>query len=403
MSAPRKKPNARLEGGLSAERAAAKLGLQIACTFPNNALTIQRLHGKASAAVRRAPAAASEPPSAHLSHFARRPPHCQSAAQKRRRLSTSSTDAPTPAQRSSLATYLRLSVPAAALQSTKSSSELRSLHGARCNFQVATVANFYLTLPASVSSNRPVFTLLKLGASKFINYFVTMKIHPSVILNISEHHTRAQANKSTDPVFGALLGKADTIVDSFEIIEDASFYQAKLDFVRQVAQDLEVLGWYSTTDRQPQIDGLGKVFLKLDPNRRDGYLPVNVYTTFGSELVEVDWEIVTDDVEIIGLEHAKGADARLHPQLIALKRLRQRIKLISKFVKDVQAGVLTGNKDVYEIIRSISTLTHRPNSKQYSRALNVQCNDVALQTYLGIMIKGCDMLNRSKLKLRSKP
>lgn len=230
-----------------------------------------------------------------------------------------------------------------------------------------------------------------------------MNLHPSVILNISEHHTRARANGQHEPIFGALLGKESTIVDSFELIQSTDHYHRKLELVKQIAQDLEVIGWYSTDTKESSIEGLGRVFLNFNPDQRDGYLPVRMFVRHGDKLVEVEWSIVTEDVEIIGLEHAKGGDARLLPQVTALKRLRARIKLISKFLKDIQSGVLESNKKTSDIINDIARLTNKPDKQQYSKMFNLQQNDVALQTYLGIMIKGCDVMNKSKLKIKKRP
>lgn len=272
-----------------------------------------------------------------------------------------------------------------------------------------------------------------------------MQLHPSVIMSVSEHHSRTKAiRQHPEIVVGALLGKkADhvEIVDSFELrlekqsfdeahpvlVIDKDFVQKKIPLVKQVCADLELIGWYSTTPlvenglyrdyeislhRQISEFIPNPVFLKLDPYRREsdpkisGTLPLKIYEpvieiSAGGEhlnLIEVGWTIVTEDVEIIGLEHnakvthidvaPSAATDYLRLQYSAVKMLKDRIRLISKFVKDVQSGVLAPYE---EPLAEISKLTQRfplMSSEQYIKAYNMQCNDVALNTYLGILTKG---------------
>lgn len=280
-----------------------------------------------------------------------------------------------------------------------------------------------------------------------------MQIHPSVIMSISEHHTRTRAIKQQpDIVIGTLLGRKTEsnveIVDSFElrysksaptnpdapeadnqpvVVLDREFYQKKRPLVEQVHADLDLIGWYSTTPKledastkeidislHRQISEFipNPIFLKLNPYKREtdpkisGSLPLNIYepvieiNDMGESLnfIEVSWSIITEDVEIIGLEHnAKMTHVNVAPsaaidnlrlQYNAVKMLKDRIKVISKFVKDVQSGVLPY---LEEPMADVAKLVHRfpiMSSEQYAQAYNVQCNDVALNTYLGILTKG---------------
>lgn len=227
---------------------------------------------------------------------------------------------------------------------------------------------------------------------------------------------------------------------------DITFFQKKLPLVKQVSGDLELVGWYSTTlfvgddssvkdvdiSLHKQISELipNPVYLKLNPYRREndpkisGVLPLNVYEPVievdGSgehlDLIEVSWTIVTEDVEIIGLEHnakmthtdvaPSAAIDNLRMQHSAVKMLKDRIKAISKFVKDVLAGTLPYHE---EIMLDIARLCQRfplMSSAQYAQAYNIKCNDVALNTYLGILTKGsmCKMHSGvQSLKTRAFP
>lgn len=265
-------------------------------------------------------------------------------------------------------------------------------------------------------------------------------------MNISEHHTRTQAiRKQAEIVIGALIGKRTDhnveIIDSFELrftrdplnntdsatfVIDREFYQKKIPLVKQVNPDLDLIGWYSTTPINGQSSREGDVslqrqisefipnpvYIKFDPYKRDkepkisGSLPLCVYEPVieidecGEKVnhIEVSWTIVTEDVEIIGLEHnAKLTHIDVPPSVAidnlrlqygAVKMLKDRIKVMSRFVKDVQAGILPYHE---EPINEIARLTNKfplMSSPQYIRAYNIQCNDVALNTYLGMLTKG---------------
>lgn len=258
-------------------------------------------------------------------------------------------------------------------------------------------------------------------------------------MSLSEHYSRTIANRQQkhEVVVGVLLGKKndhDTeIVDSFEVTKcdqdlDKEFLQRKIPLVKQVSPELEAIGLYTTSlpneigvsvqdydiSLHKQISELipNPILVKLNPYKREndpkisGSLPLKIYEPVieidsdgeHMTLIEICWTIVTDDVEIVGLEHnAKMTHIEIAPsaaieylrlQYSAIRMLKDRIKVISKFVKDVQSGVLPFNE---EPIADIARLIQRfplMNSEQYAKAYNMQCNDVALNTYLGILTKG---------------
>lgn len=272
-----------------------------------------------------------------------------------------------------------------------------------------------------------------------------MHLHPSVIMSISEHHSRTRAIRAQpEIVIGALLGKRSDhtaeIVDSFElcttkiqddndnVVLDKEFFQKKISLVEQVSPDLDLIGWYSTTSATTTDDSIcqndiqmhkqisefipNPILVRLNPYKREcdpkisGSLPLKIYEpvieiTEGREscgLIEVVWTISTDDVEIIGLEHnSKMSHTESNPsaaidylklQHSAVKMLRDRIRLISKFVRDVQSGVLAHYDEPLNDIAKLCQRFPLINSEQYAQAYNMQCNDVALNTYLGILTKG---------------
>lgn len=290
-----------------------------------------------------------------------------------------------------------------------------------------------------------------------------MHLHPSVIMSISEHHSRTKATRpEPEIVIGALLGKKldhnAEIIDSFELraigLQDAGdnlnldkkYFQEKLSLVKQVSPDLDVIGWYSTASPTTGNDSISQndiqmhkqiseiipnpILVKLNPYKREddpkisGALPLKIYEPVieiidGREhcdLIEVVWTISTDDVEIIGLEHnSKMTHNEFNPsaaidylrlQHSAVKMLRDRIRLISKFVRDVQSGVLVPYDEPLTDIANLCRRFPLMNSEEYAQAYNIQCNDVALNTYLGILTKGsvCKLnFGRHSSKTRAYP
>lgn len=273
-----------------------------------------------------------------------------------------------------------------------------------------------------------------------------MQIHPAVIMNLSEHHTRAQAiRQQPEVVLGALLGKKENgsieIMDSFELrftkdpqsedsrsfVIDREFYQKKIPLVKQVNPDLDLIGWYATVPHIPsqasregdvslhrQISEFipNPIFIKFNPYKRDedpkisAALPLNIYEpvievdAMGEKVnfIEASWTIVTDDIEIIGLEHnVKSTHEVGGPSLAidnlklrhsAVKMLKDRIKVMSKYVRDVQAGSLPMCEETMKQIAHLCSRFPLMKSPEYIRSFNIQCNDVALNTYLGILTKG---------------
>lgn len=235
-------------------------------------------------------------------------------------------------------------------------------------------------------------------------------IHPSVIMNISEHHSRTRGEVI---IIGALLGKKKDIMDSFELRTqkdstseiDIEFFNTRSSLIKQVSPDLDIIGWYSTIFNQQLHEQIknkliqNPIFVRLDPHKRNQRIPLSMYETKDDmTLDEIKWTIVTEDIEIIGLDTVKmphvnlaapsAAVDNLMAQKSAVQMLRDRIKEISKYVKDVQSSKAPYNE---EIINSIANLCKRfpiLNVSQYNQAYNIQCNDVALNTYLGIMAKG---------------
>jgi len=266
---------------------------------------------------------------------------------------------------------------------------------------------------------------------------VKVQLHPLVIMNISDHWTRMKAqNGKPSQVIGALLGKQEgrllEIMNSFElsfitsddvITIDTAYYEKQQKQFKQVFQDLEFLGWYSTGGA-PNFSDISvhqqfvtfidsPVFLKLDPLKTT-QLPISMFesvldlTEKGPTMlfVELSYTLVTEEAERIGLDNmakfsvnAEGGDTslaanHLRSQHQAIKMLHSRVKLILEYMKAVQNGTLPASRD---ILRDVFALCrHLPvvNSDDFREEYYNQCNDVGLQAYLGTLTKCCDTINQ---------
>ncbi|GLC51813.1 hypothetical protein PLESTB_000551200 [Pleodorina starrii] len=215
------------------------------------------------------------------------------------------------------------------------------------------------------------------------------KLHPLVLINISDHHTRTRANTPGAPipsVLGCLLGSQSgrtvDIRNSFEVrystaadgsVEvDIPFLVKKQEQYKQVFKTLDVVGWYATGSAATDAHMLchrkisevveGPVFLLLDPSvdhsRKD--LPVTLYETElhlspdsgapGLMFVRAPYAIETSDAERIGVDQvarilpsgrATGSEqlsAQLASMHSAIKMLLERLRLIHGSIGRVAEG-----------------------------------------------------------------
>lgn len=293
-----------------------------------------------------------------------------------------------------------------------------------------------------------------LASSSVITATISVSLHPLVILNVSEHWTRIRAQECASQngsnfnnsqqqqqtkVFGALIGKQKgrniEIMNSFELkldiinnapLVDMDFYRSKEAQFKQVFAEMEFLGWYTNGDAANKNDMLihkqmveineSCLFLKLNPLGRHTGLPIKIYESIIDMVagaptmlfVDVPYTLATEEAERIVLDHMARMTSTSHNgenvnsvvtehlrvQHSAVKMLRDRIKLILDFVKDVKNKNIPAN---HEILREILNLCHRLpiiSSDTFNEDFYIQCNDVALITYLGTLTKCSNSINQ---------
>jgi len=264
---------------------------------------------------------------------------------------------------------------------------------------------------------------------------LNLTLHPFVLINISDHFTREKFQKTSGnvKVIGALLGtqigRSIEIFSSFEIpftqnendiVIDEPFFLAKQVQYKQVFPNYDFLGWYSTGLYPTKYDIMcqqqflkhneSSIFLQLNPSKivsKD--LPVTIYESVidvvngKSQMlfVENKYQIVSGDEERVSIDHinvvTQTGDAKhtllltqLTNQKNAIKMLRERIKILYKYIEDVEAGKIPPN---HEILRQIAGVCNRLptiSSKEFKNEFMIDCNDVLLISYLSALTKGAN-------------
>merc|ERR1711862_846893 len=130
---------------------------------------------------------------------------------------------------------------------------------------------------------------------------VTVSLHPLVIMNVSEHWTRARAQEGRAmQVLGALIGQQKgrniEVMNSFELVFDnvdgnivinMEYYQTKEEQFKQVFSEMDFLGWYTTGEAptpseikvHKQIFQINEspICLMLNPLGKNSDLPVSIF------------------------------------------------------------------------------------------------------------------------------
>ncbi|KAK9840416.1 hypothetical protein WJX74_009540 [Apatococcus lobatus] len=232
------------------------------------------------------------------------------------------------------------------------------------------------------------------------------KLHPLVVINISDHLLRIKANgldraQGSERVLGCLLGQQNgrvvDISNSFEIrysmgsngIEiDEAFLVKKQEQYKQTFASLDIVGWYATgkmltnaemaIHRKMSEHNESPVFLQLDPvfNPAQKDLPISLYE---SELhsmenvpsfvfVQANFSIETSEAERIGVNQvakvlpsgkASGIEqlsAHMTSVHAALKMLQGRIQLVTAHLDRMARGTIPFD---HALVRQISSTLQR--------------------------------------------
>jgi len=277
---------------------------------------------------------------------------------------------------------------------------------------------------------------------------VTLSLHPLVIMNIAEHHTRVRVQTSrVTPVYGALLGKIKgrhvELCNTFEfklvnttttttttnpnVTIDMDFLTKKIELIRQVHPDLDFTGWYTVEGKDwnssvmssfyTQLCSLNEspLLLRLDPIGVSNELPIHVYETIvdlGTKIdfIEISYTLITEEAERIGIDHVARYSVtdgtsdtsivsdQIAIQYNAIRLLYQRMLVLLEYVRAVKQGQLERNDD---LLREIGSLCQRlpiintddNNNQMFREDFDIQQSDVALLALLACCTQEISTLN----------
>ncbi|KAK7860097.1 cop9 signalosome complex subunit 6a [Quercus suber] len=275
---------------------------------------------------------------------------------------------------------------------------------------------------------------------------LTFKLHPLVIVNISDHYTRVKSqmqqpssNSNSDSnsnsnsnyrvygcVIGVQRGRTVEIFNSFELLYDESthsldrtFLEKKQELYKKVFPHFYILGWYSTGTDAHESDMLihkalmdineSPVYVLLNPsiNHAQKDLPVTIYE---SELHVIDgnpqlifvrssYTIETVEAERISVDHvahlkpSDGVAAHLTGIHSAIKMLNSRIRVLHHYLLAMQKGDIPCEN---ALLRQVSSLLRRLpaiESEKFQDDFLMEYNDTLLITYLAMFTNCSSTMN----------
>jgi len=220
---------------------------------------------------------------------------------------------------------------------------------------------------------------------------ISIKVHPLVVLNISQHFTRIRAqnlvpNESNKApiVGGILMGKLSArsidIRDTFEVplllcgdaitSMNTEYLHNKAEHLNQVS-DNEVVGWYRTGSLLPRIEDEtitkvlhehkeATILLKVDPcsaERGTNELPMTLYELEASGgLLQKKFVMEAKEAERTAVEGLANDYSGSSHEYGSLLRLYSKISVLEKYLKATLAAELPPNPD---LIRQINLIIQK--------------------------------------------
>ncbi|KAK4491823.1 hypothetical protein RD792_002600 [Penstemon davidsonii] len=229
--------------------------------------------------------------------------------------------------------------------------------------------------------------------ASFSSSGLTFKLHPLVIVNISDHYTRVKsqflptnggADESSPRVFGCVIGvqrgRTVEIFNSFELLYepsthslDRSFLEKKQELYKKVFPNFYILGWYSTGSDAQESD---MIIHKA---------------TVEAERISVD--------HVAHLKPSDGGSAatQLAAHLTgihsAIKMLNSRIRVLHHYLLAMQKGDIPC---VNSLVRQVSSLLRRLpaiESEKFQDDFLMEYNNTLLISYLAMFTNCSSTMN----------
>jgi COP9 signalosome complex subunit 6 len=269
---------------------------------------------------------------------------------------------------------------------------------------------------------------------------VDLRLHPLVIVNISEHFTRTKHRMPQNPraigiLLGTQTGRVVEVFHSYEAVTsvkdgviaiDADYVKTKADQMRQVPQfsAYDILGWYATGSEPTKADlaihrqlvpfNESPVFLLLNPAislvARD--LPIAMYESevriVGDTptliFARTTYKIETGEAERIAVDHVahaapvgglEGTKLSTHSLSLqnAVRMLSQRVRIMQKYVEDTDKGVTPPDHALLAQIASLTNQLPTIDSQAFRDDFVTEFNDGVLLAYLTAITKTSSQIN----------
>eukprot|EP01123_Difflugia_compressa_P013173 TRINITY_DN5961_c0_g1_i1.p1 TRINITY_DN5961_c0_g1~~TRINITY_DN5961_c0_g1_i1.p1 ORF type:complete len:291 (-),score=40.48 TRINITY_DN5961_c0_g1_i1:152-1024(-) len=259
-----------------------------------------------------------------------------------------------------------------------------------------------------------------------------VKLHPMVIVNLSDHYTREKVKggaSSKVRIYGLLLGQQSgrkvEISSSLEILVDDNknidhnFLKKRLSQFQRVFSHDEILGWYATGKSETYDLGLHQqieqynespLFLLLDPdNKASQNLPISLLETTVKIVddkprivfTKVPFSIETTEAERIAIDHVANVStggrslltSHLSTLQSAVKMLNTRVKIITRFVQDTNAGKIPRDEGLLRSINALCHLLPAIDIDKLQEDFLTEYNDALLVTYLATITKTSNAIN----------
>jgi len=258
-----------------------------------------------------------------------------------------------------------------------------------------------------------------------------VKLHPMVIVNLSDHFTREKVKAGKNVrIYGILLGQQSgrkvEIYNSYEILVDENktieheFLKKRLSQFQRVFEHDEILGWYTTgkfeaydigIHQQVEAYNESPLFLLLDPDTKPGSqnLPIQMCETTVKVVDEkprivfakIPYSIETTEAERIAVDHvanvSTGGRSMLTSHLStlqsAIKMLNMRVKIITRFVQETKAGKIPRDEGLLRSINALCHLLPAIDTDKFKEDFLTEYNDSLLVTYLATVTKTSNAIN----------
>ena len=274
-----------------------------------------------------------------------------------------------------------------------------------------------------------------------------LTLHPLVIINISDHFTRAScqtAKGTTSPrVFGVLIGAQSgrnvEIGNSFETkvvtnkagnpAPDIAYIKTRLEQYKKTFPQYDMIGWYSTlkgsevADQELEIhqtlseisDSL--LYLTLDPvlalSGTARELPITIYEPEVHVVADqptvtfapVPYKIDSIESERIAIDHVahilptgdstsgSAFSQHLGTQHTAIAMLSERVDVLQRYVAGVRAGTVPADHELLRQIKAITSRLPALDTVQFQEESLQDFNHTLLVAYLGCITKGTGITN----------